>query len=101
MGKSKKPVRYYSPKRRAIYAKGDQINALVLFELFGWTCYLCKGPIDRRRRCPDYRAATIEHLKPISAGGTHTWDNVVPAHYRCNINKADLPWGTPPAIFTK
>jgi 5-methylcytosine-specific restriction endonuclease McrA len=88
----KKPIRYYSPKRRAIYSKGDEIPALLLFELFGWTCYLCKQPIDRRKRCPDWRAGTIEHLIPLAEGGTHTWDNVVPAHAKCNFDKGQLSY---------
>lgn len=88
--RQKKPIKYYSPKRRAIYAKGDEIDALLLFELFNWTCYLCKDAIDPHRRCPDWRAATIEHIVPLARGGTHTWDNVAPAHYRCNMDKGDL-----------
>lgn len=86
----KKPVRYYSPKRRKIYACGDRIDALTLFELYGWTCYLCKKPIDKYKRCPDWRAGTIEHFVPLAHGGTHTWDNVVPAHLKCNLQKGDL-----------
>ncbi len=85
----KKPIRYYSPKRRHIYAQGDDIDALTLFNLFGWTCIICKNPIDKSRRCPDWRAATIEHIVPLAHGGTHTWDNVAPAHYLCNQNKGD------------
>ncbi len=87
--RQKKPVRYYSPKRRAVYAKGDSIDALTLFTLYGWHCFICNEPIDRERRTPDWRAATIEHVVPISRGGTHTWDNVVPAHLRCNEMKGD------------
>lgn len=86
----KKPIRYYSPKRRKVYASGDDINALILFELFNWTCYLCEGPIDRHRRCPDWLAATIEHIVPLAHGGTHTWDNVAPAHLKCNLNKGEM-----------
>jgi 5-methylcytosine-specific restriction endonuclease McrA len=89
MPRRKKPIKYYSPKRRAIYAQGAEIDALVLFELHNWTCFLCKSPIDRKRRVPDWQAATIEHITPISKHGTHTWDNVAPAHYVCNMSKAD------------
>ena len=89
----KKPIKYYSPKRRAVYARGDVIDALVLFELHAWVCYLCKKPIDKYRRVPDWRAATIEHIVPISKNGTHTWDNVVPACYKCNMDKADNFFG--------
>jgi len=88
-GKRRKPVKYYSPKRRKIYAQGDHISALVLFELHAWTCFVCHKKINKFVRCPDWNAATIEHILPISKGGTHTWDNVAPAHYRCNLAKGD------------
>ena len=32
---------------------------------------------------------TIDHIKPISKGGTHTWDNVQLAHFHCNSIKSD------------
>lgn len=84
-----KPVRYYSAKRRAVYAKGDVINHLVLFEMHNWTCCICRESINRYLRLPHYMAATVEHKIPISKGGTHTWDNVAPAHYLCNMKKSD------------
>lgn len=87
--KVRKPVKYYSPKRRAIYAQGDDIVALVVFEMHAWTCCICGDKIDRRLRKPNYMAATIEHIRPLSKGGTHTWDNVKPAHAKCNFNKGD------------
>lgn len=31
--------------------------------------------------------ATVEHLDPISRGGTHTWDNVRIACWQCNVDK--------------
>ncbi len=91
---SKKPIKYYSAARRKKYALGDDIDAMTLFELFGWTCFLCKESIDRRKRCPDYQAATVEHIVPLAHGGTHTWDNVAPAHYLCNQKKGTDPLDT-------
>ena len=84
---TKKPVRYYSAKRRKVYALGDEINHLTLFELFAWTCVICNGQINRHVRLPNWEAATVEHITPLSQGGTHTWDNVGPAHARCNFQK--------------
>lgn len=88
-GKKKKHIRYYSPKRRKIYSQGDDITPIVLFELHAWTCWVCKEPINRYLRVPNYKAATIEHIVPISRGGTHTWENTAPAHYGCNMSKGD------------
>lgn len=85
----RKPVKYYSQKRRAIYAKGDEINPLIVFEMHAWTCWVCREQINRRLRLPNYMAATIEHIIPLAKGGTHTWDNVAPAHAICNFRKGD------------
>ena len=32
---------------------------------------------------------SIDHIKPVSKGGTHTWDNVQLAHMYCNTTKSD------------
>lgn len=76
-----------------MYADGDDIDSLTLFELYAWTCVLCKEPINRRLRVPNYYAATVEHKIPLALGGTHTWDNVAPAHYLCNLTKGCEPLG--------
>lgn len=72
-----------------MYAKGDQIDHFTLFELHGWTCIICRNPINRHLRLPNWFAATVEHIVPLAQGGTHTWDNVAPAHYKCNMTKGD------------
>lgn len=57
-------------------------------------CYLCGEKCDDK----DYkrvgkafvvgrRYPTIDHVVPISGGGTHTWDNVKLAHHHCNTLK--------------
>lgn len=80
---------YYSPKRRAIYARGDKIDHLTLFNLCGWICHICREPIDRKLRFPHNMAATVEHIVPLCLGGTHTWDNVAASHAKCNFAKGD------------
>lgn len=32
---------------------------------------------------------TLDHIIPLSKGGTHTWDNVQLAHMSCNAGKCD------------
>lgn len=81
--------KYYSPKRRAIYAKGDQIDHLELFERDDWVCGICDGNINRKFRFPHKWAATVDHIVPLSQGGTHTWNNVQAAHAHCNFTKGD------------
>ena len=87
----KKPVRkyYYSKKRRAVYAQGDDIDHLELFERDNWICGICKEEINPRYRFPHLMAATVDHIIPISKGGTHTWSNTRAAHAKCNFTRGD------------
>lgn len=59
-------------------------------------CHICGGECDEN----DYiikdgvfivgkTYPSIDHLIPISKGGTHTWDNVKLAHHYCNSVKND------------
>lgn len=79
--------KYYSPKRRAIYARGDDIDHLTLFNLCEWICFVCKEKIDPSKRFPDPMAATVEHIIPLKDGGSHTWDNVSCSHAECNFSR--------------
>ena len=80
---------YYSPKRRAQMLEGDDINHLEVFERDGWTCHLCGGKINRHLRGDNWWRATLDHVLPLSRGGTHTWNNVRAAHWRCNMMKGN------------
>lgn len=76
--------RYYSRTRRNQYRRGDKIDPLVIYLVYGWTCHLCCGRIDPTLQQPDDWSATIDHVLPLSLGGKHSWDNVKPAHRFCN-----------------
>lgn len=80
---------YYSPKRRAIMARGEVINHTEVFEAYGWLCHLCGEEINRFATRDDYMRVTLDHIIPLSKGGEHIRDNVAPAHYRCNMAKGD------------
>ncbi|MGW1801555.1 HNH endonuclease [Streptomyces sp. NPDC001984] len=49
-----------------------------------WMCGLCMDPVDPARRHPDPRAPSIDHIRAIASGGTHTRDNVRLTHWGCN-----------------
>jgi 5-methylcytosine-specific restriction endonuclease McrA len=58
----------------------------VLFCRDNWRCTYCG-------RDGGARDLTLDHVKPLSRGGTHSWDNVVTACRRCNQRKGDrLPY---------
>jgi hypothetical protein len=78
-----------NPKRRAHMKDGDLIDKYDVFEFYNWICVVCDHEIDPSLRWPDKMSATLEHVIPLSKGGTHTWDNVAPAHLLCNDRKQD------------
>ena len=59
---------------------------------FSDICQICGKPVDDKdienghvkRLYP-----TIDHIIPLSKGGTHTWNNVQLAHMSCNAGKCD------------
>lgn len=60
-------------------------------------CHICGGECDIK----DYKLneqgsfvvggmyPSIDHVQPVSKGGTHTWDNVKLAHHHCNTVKSN------------
>lgn len=50
-------------------------------------CYLCNDKVNIHLDSNDNFYPSIEHVIPISKGGTHTWDNVKLAHRICNSIK--------------
>ncbi|REH88586.1 HNH endonuclease [Staphylococcus felis] len=53
----------------------------------GQKCYLCGNDVIFSENTNDDYYPSIEHVKPLSKGGTHTWDNVKIAHRKCNWEK--------------
>lgn len=67
----RKFVRVPYPRRNAITRRG-------VFARDGGRCQYCNA-----------KAENIDHVRPRSRGGTHTWDNVVAACKPCNTKKRD------------
>lgn len=80
---------YHSRKRREIMRKGDDIKHLEVFERDEWVCHICKNLINKHLRGDNWWRATLDHVLPLSRGGTHTWDNVAAAHWICNMEKGN------------
>ena len=72
------------------------ITLLKLFEREKGICYLCGCECDYND-CETTDNVfivgktypSIDHIIPISKGGTHSWDNVKLAHVSCNSKKRD------------
>ena len=93
---------YYSKKvSRAERYKGITLDKdISLYKLAlrdGGICQICKRPIDwsdkreinGRVLCGN-NYPSIDHIKPVSKGGLHSWDNVQLAHRVCNSLKSNI-----------
>jgi hypothetical protein len=47
-------------------------------------------------RHPDRMSVSLDHVVPLSRGGSHSWENVRCAHLSCNVAKgSNDPMGVP------
>lgn len=59
-------------------------------------CYICNTPVNwedytlkNGKKVVHSMYPSIDHVIPLSKGGTHSWDNVRLAHKGCNCKKCD------------
>jgi 5-methylcytosine-specific restriction endonuclease McrA len=55
-----------------------------VFDRDGWVCHLCRKKVPKDKAFPHPLSATVDHLVPVSAGGSNTLDNLQTAHFGCN-----------------
>ena len=76
-------------RSRAAYYGGEfqKVDRLEVFERDGWLCGICCKPVDRTLLYPDRRSASLDHVIPLSRGGSHALGNVQCSHLDCNRQK--------------
>lgn len=67
-------------RRRMAEATGELVSRAVVFERDGGKCHICRKAVDPR----DWH---LDHLWPLSRGGSHTYSNVAVSHPTCNMRK--------------
>ena len=83
---------YRSAMRRKAKAFGvefeEEITRRLVFDRAKGVCYLCNA-MTHYENSNDYSPllATVDHVKPWTKGGSHTWSNVELCCLRCNIKK--------------
>lgn len=88
--------------RRARIGGSTQIESfdpLYIFKRDKWTCYICGlkmnphlfGEPSVKGHHEDSGKPTVDHVVPISMGGTHTKDNVRACCSACNVEKGTMP----------
>ena len=80
-----------SQKRRAqkLGTQVEDIRPIDIYERDIWLCGLCLTPVDPDVSWPDPMSASLDHVLPLSKGGTHTYENVQLAHLTCNVSKGN------------
>ena len=68
---------------------------LEVWQRDNWTCHYCQCTVEASQ-VPHPQMATVDHIRPRSAGGVNAKINLVTACYQCNQEKADhLAWTGP------
>lgn len=93
-GRGREAVRRYqqtakgqAAQARAIARRANAISTLtgeeweLITEMYGSRCVYCY----------DHAKLTVEHIVPLSRGGSNTFDNVVPSCQSCNSSKGAKP----------
>lgn len=96
--RSNRVIRYHDRNRINKHNLVDKdISLKRLYKRDTGICYLCGEPCDYNDKVITVEGhyivgrtyPSIEHVKPLSKGGKHSWDNVKLAHHWCNTQKSD------------
>jgi 5-methylcytosine-specific restriction endonuclease McrA len=77
-------------KRLAKNGKVDySITLEKLYQRDKGICHICRQKVDMNANPNSDMYGSIDHMKPISKGGSHVWNNVKLAHRCCNNIKSN------------
>lgn len=84
-------VRAKNNRRRArlLEAFVADVDPQAIWDRDGGICQLCGDPIDPALPWPEPMSKTLDHVVPLSTGGTHEPANVQLAHALCNCIKGN------------
>jgi 5-methylcytosine-specific restriction endonuclease McrA len=78
-------------RAREAGVKYEPINRTKIFDRDGWTCRICDAPTPRALRGTQaLNAPEMDHIKPLSEGGSHTHSNVQCLCHGCNFVKESI-----------
>jgi 5-methylcytosine-specific restriction endonuclease McrA len=86
--KRRERYRVKTAKRQGV-AKPARLSADALIERDGNLCRLCNTEIDLALARNSRFGATIDHIVPLSLGGSDDIENMQLAHWICNIKKGN------------
>ena len=78
---------YHKRRARKVSTQVEDLRPIDIYERDIWMCGLCLTPVDPDCLWPDPMSPSLDHVLPLSRGGTHTYENVQLAHLTCNVSK--------------
>ena len=60
-----------------------------IYKRDNWICGICLKRVDKRLKYPHPMSKSLDHIIPLSKGGTHTEDNLQLSHLICNLRKGN------------
>jgi len=93
-GRSKGESHTQRARRNCVQA--ENISRIAVFKRDGWRCGICgvDTPRSLLKDCSHTYSPTLDHVVPLSKGGSHTVDNVQCLCRGCNSRKGDRPHPT-------
>lgn len=82
----------YEVSKRKLILKGltpQVVSPARIHRRDAGVCGLCGEHVDGRLRYPHPMSATVDHIVPVSRGGTQSDKNLQLAHARCNLLKGN------------
>ena len=67
-----------------------------IYERDNWTCQICMQSVNPELAFPNPMCASLDHVIPLSRGGSHKTSNVQLAHLRCNTSRGNKVEGLSP-----
>jgi 5-methylcytosine-specific restriction endonuclease McrA len=78
---------YHKRRAQKLGTQVEDLRPIDIYERDIWLCGLCVKPVDPDSSYPNPMSASLDHIIPLSKGGTHTYENVQLAHLTCNLSK--------------
>lgn len=80
---------YHKRRAQKLTTAVEELNPMDIYQRDIWLCGLCSTPVDPDVAWPDPMSASLDHILPLSKGGSHTYENVQLAHLTCNVSKGN------------
>lgn len=87
--------RVSNPKRKAKLRAAfvEKVDPFMVFDRDKWRCRMCQQPTPKTLRGTTHdNAPELDHIKPLSRGGEHSYRNTQCLCRKCNSRKSDKFW---------